>query len=116
MEIDGTGSFNDTAPQKIDGRLFLITELYYFYGENTRWEGVNVQDGMIVVNKDGFFSDRKFCKLLLPDKSEIEIANKMPNPIFEYAKLTDADAGKDLPASGWVLKPGVRRIDEDLLA
>jgi predicted acylesterase/phospholipase RssA len=115
MEIDGTGSFNDTAPQKIDGRLFLITELYYFYGENTRWEGVNVQDGMIVVNKDGFFSDRKFCKLLLPGKSEIEIANKMPNPIFEYRILTAADAGKDLPASGWVLKPGVRRIDEDLL-
>ncbi|RKR84048.1 patatin-like phospholipase [Mucilaginibacter gracilis] len=118
FEIDGSGNFSDSGAIKIDGSLFLVTELYYHYrADKMYWAGVHAQDGQIVIERNGFafLPDRKFCRIDLPAFEMLQKANLMPSPVFTYRQLIDADAGTVLPAKGWTIRPGVRRMDETLL-
>lgn len=118
MEIDGAGIYNDASGFKVNGEWFLITELYYFYHpSNARWSGVHIQNGRLIIEKDGFsiLPDSGFCSIELPDLAAIKLANMMPNPTFEYRMIEEGDKGNLLSGKDWKVLPGVVRIDETLL-
>ncbi len=119
MELDGTGSFNDAAAFETEGKVYLITELYYYPEtiEGKHWRGIHAKDEKLMVDMDGLsvLPDKDFCTIELPSQQQIGIANLMPNPIFMYRKIDEHDKGNILNGNEWTIKPGLKLIERNLL-
>lgn len=120
FEIDGRENFNDAEPIKLNGKLFLITELYYYYSRKDKsmcWQGIHEQNGALVIDRDGFaaLGDRAFCKIELPSNSQVQKANLLPNPVFTFGPLGDTHRGTTIDHENWKIEPGIKILEKDLL-
>ncbi len=117
FELDGKNKFNDAQPVRLGNQLFLVTLAEAFLtGKGLQWSGVHVDQGELVVDKDGFIGDKSHCRVALPTAEMLKLADMMPMPCFVYRCIAEGDKGHTLAASGWQLRPGVRLIDNRLLS
>lgn len=113
----------DLKAQRINDKLFLITELDFHlaedYDNQRRWSGVylDIKSQVMDIDYDRRFNpvDADFCTIALPTLDQVKEALLMPNPIFQTS-LALEDRGMAFGASRWKVDFGVTSLEDTLLA
>lgn len=116
-ELDGRDNGQDVLPVKIEGKLYLLTELYYHSARENKWDGMHEHDNFLVIdNPRTVLWDKAFCRIALPTDEQVKLANLLPNPIFVLKhRITDEHKGWEFGSDDWTFEPGVIPLEDTLI-